>query len=207
MSAPRSEPPSFTTSTDLLRRLGDPRDEAVWHEYVGRYRPLLLSYARRLRFAAEDAEDLAQITLAEFCRTLREGKYERARGRLRSWLFGIAQRLVRKQRDRLRREPVPLDVAVDARERAAAERADDHEDLEEIWEQEWRESVLRACLDQVRREVSATTYDAFRLFVREARPARDVAEELGVSENAVFGAKRRVLGRIRALLPEIEECW
>ena len=65
--------------------------------------------------------------------------------------------------------------------------------------------MLRQCLLEVSLEVEPKTFRAFELFARQGKPARDVANELGISENAVFGAKRRVLRRVRELLPKIEE--
>ena len=39
------------------------------------------------------------------------------------------------------------------------------------------------------------------------RPAAEVAQELGVTEDSIFGAKRRVLARLREILPLMEEVW
>jgi len=83
----------------------------------------------------------------------------------------------------------------------------DEDRLAEVWEQEWQQAVLAQCLRDVSREVEPTTFHAFDRFARQGRPAREVAEELGISENAVFGAKRRVLRRIREMLPEMKEIW
>ena len=49
----------------------------------------------------------------------------------------------------------------------------------------------------VRPDFSSTTWEAFQRFGVEGVPARRVAEELGLSENAVILAKSRVLKRLR----------
>src|SRR5205823_5538374 len=48
------------TSTALLEALKDRSDHAVWWEFDGRYRPLLMAVGRRLGLDVADAEDAAQ---------------------------------------------------------------------------------------------------------------------------------------------------
>ena len=88
-----------------------------------------------------------------------------------------------------------------------AEDEGEPEALLEIWEQEWRDAIVRQCLEQVRAEVQETTYEAFELFACRGWQAERVAEHLGLTPNAVFGAKRRVLERIRELRSEFEPVW
>lgn len=194
------------TSAALLQSLRDPANATVWNDYVGRYRPLLLGYARRLGLADADAEDVAQHVLLEFATGFRAGRFDPARGRLRDWLFGIARTSVKGWRRRLAARPVQFTGTEGATD--AVERIEDTDhDLEKLWEQEWRDAVLRQCLVEVRREVSEQTLMAFDLFARRGLPATEVAQQLGMTENAVFGAKRRVLRRIREIQPLLEEAW
>jgi len=194
------------TSTSLLEGLRDPANEAVWREFVARYRPVLLRFARRLGVPGQDAEDVAQTSLFDFSRAYVAGAYARERGRLRDWLFGIVHNRVRGLRRRPERE-------VQAPEPAGETAADFHDQLpapeeaERLWEEEWRDAVLRQCLGEVRRDFGEPTYEAFRRFALEGRPAHEVARELGLSRNAVYGSKRRVLRRLRELRASVEETW
>ncbi len=190
------------TCTVLLEGLKDPNNEAVWRDYVGRYRPLIVNYAQRFDIAGADAEDIAQQTLAAFATAYQAGHYEREKGRLRTWLFGIARNHILNWCRRGR----PREVAVGGR--------DDHTDffekvggenqLEALWNEEWHDAVLRQCLLLVRGEVKEHTYEAFVLFAVEGKPAQEVAERLKITQNAVFGAKRRILRRIRELQPQMD---
>jgi len=186
------------TCTDLLDGLRNPENRTVWRDYVDRYRPVLLAYARRLGLGEADAEDLAQQTLLTFSTAYREGRYDRERGRLRAWLFGIAQNHLRHLR---RRRP---DATLGTDEALALE---DPGDQEALFDQEWRDGLLRQGLEVVRREVTPQTFEAFQLFASQDWPAERVAAHLGITPNAVFGAKRRVLQRLRELLPALEEDW
>lgn len=195
------EPPT-ATSTSLLDGLQDPSNQTAWQSYVERYRPTIVRFAERAGAPAADAEDVAQTVLLEFVSALRRGAYARERGRLRNWLYGIAANQVRRWRERGAPPGVRGAEAQLALENAAAS-----DELQQAWEDEWRQAVLRSCLDQVRSEVQPSTLRAFELFVLEERTAQDVARELGTTPNAVFGAKRRVLARIQELLPFMEEIW
>ena len=81
------------TTTQLLEGLADPANQAVWQVFDARYRPVLLAFARRLDLSAEDAADVAQEALTRFMTALREGRFDRDRGRLRSWMVGIARHI------------------------------------------------------------------------------------------------------------------
>lgn len=191
------------TSTTLLEGLRDADNHTVWRQWVERYRPLAVGYARRVGVPEAEAEDVAQTALLEFARAYREGKYDRERGRLRAWLFGIVHNQVRAWRRRLPPER-PADATAGAELLAAVP---DGTDPEALWEEEWRRAVLRHCLEAIRREVRPETARAFELFALQGLPAAEVALRLGTTPNAVFVAKRRILGRMRELLPLVEDAF
>lgn len=199
--APPLSPPALpTTSTTLLAGLRGEQNETLWREYVDRYRPLIVSFARRLGLAEDAAEDVAQASLIAFSEGYRAGRYDRGRGRLRSWLFGIVHNQVRNwHRRRPPDEAFPATTAFDQLEAPG--------ELEPLWEEEWHRSVLARCTEAARGEFEPTTFAAFRRYAVDEVPAEEVARELGISVNAVYGAKRRVLRRIRELTPLIEEIW
>lgn len=183
------------TSTILIEGLKDPENRACWEAFDARYRPLILAVARRLGLQDADAEDAAQDTIAAFIQGYRRGDYQRGKGRLRDWLCGIAGN---KARDVFRRG---------GREKLIADKTDgtlffskvEDAKLQQAWEDEWNQAVLRQCLAQVREELPARSYEAFQLFALEQLPAREVARRLQVSEDFVYQVKHRVLARIREL--------
>jgi RNA polymerase sigma factor (sigma-70 family) len=79
------------TSTAMLSALRQSGNGQVWQQFCKRYRPLIVSFARSSFSLNEaDAEDAAQDALAAFHVAYCRGDYDRDRGRLRKWLFGIA---------------------------------------------------------------------------------------------------------------------
>lgn len=200
-----SETPRETwTSTTLLAGLRDTGNREVWESFVRRYRPLVLAAVRRHGVPAQDAEDVAQSSLETFCRAYAAGEYDRGRGRLRAWLFGIVHGQVRTWRRRAHAAPRAGATEIDAR---LAGIESDEAGLEAIWEDEWRQAVLRECLAQVAREVEPATLRAFEATALEGRAVEDVARELELTANAVYGARRRVLARVRELLPLMDEVF
>ncbi len=191
------------TSTMLLEGLREADNATVWQQYVDRYRPLILEYARRAGVRTDDAEDIAQQALAAFADAYRAGRYDRDKGRLRDWLFGIVRNQLRHwyQRGRGR------EVQITGESSDFFAKVEDKEHMQAGWNEQWRAAVLEQCLLRVRGEVQPSTWDAFDLFACRGWPAARVAEHLGISPDAVFGAKRRVLNRVRELQPLLEEEW
>lgn len=193
------------TNTHLLDGLQDPANRTVWQSFVDRYRPMIERYAHRLGLPHHDAADAAQQTLVAFCNAYQEGKYDRSKGRLRVWLFGIARNqtlnLIRK---RARRD---VQVAGEPDQTDFFAKIPGDDELEKTWEDEWREAVLRQCLQEVRREFDPKSIEAFELFAWKGLPAQEVAERLDMTPNAVFIVKHRVMKRIKDLRPAMEEIW
>ena len=198
----KGNPTITRTSTILLEGLKDRTDDKVWREFDSRYRPILLAVGRRLGLSPADSEDAAQETLVAFLAEYQAGGYQRHAGRLRDWLAGIMTHKVQDSRRRSTRQQQML--------RDAAENGDlarDEPCVERAMEEEWHGALLRQCLERVRMEVAPQTIESFEMFALQQRPAEQVARQLGVTIDVVYQNKRRVLLRIRELLPELEKSW
>jgi RNA polymerase sigma-70 factor (ECF subfamily) len=183
----------WVTTTILLDRLGD-FDDAVWGRFTDRFRGPLIEFSRRYGFDEETAQDVAQDTLLAFARGFRDGRYDRTRGRLRSWLFGIAYREIAR---RLRDDAVRARQAPKSSRRTSfLESVPDEAEAGAVWERAWERHVFAECIETVRQEVGAGTFLAFELVALRGVSAADVARELGITRNAVFLAKHRVLRRL-----------
>jgi RNA polymerase sigma-70 factor, ECF subfamily len=188
------------TNTDLLLALRDRGNDQAWTLFCARYRPVLISFARRLGLADPDAQDAAQDTLLAFATSFRLGEYDRSRGRLRSWLFSIASHKIRDLQRKLCRRPLNGEV----QDRSGAiENIPDDRRVSDIWENEWQKAIIETCLDEIRNHVEPSTIQAFRMYVLEDLNADDVAERLSMTRNAVFKAQRRVLTRMREVYEQL----
>ncbi len=203
------EDPNFrlntVTNTELLDGLRNAGNRIVWQQFVDRYRPMVERYAMRMGLVAADAQDAAQQTLIAFCAAYQEGKYDRTQGRLRGWLFGIARNQIRNLgRKNVRKGRQVID---ETNETGFFNRVPDENDQEKAWDEEWRQGVLRECLQEIRRSVDEKSVTAFELFAWQGWSASDVAKHLDMTPNAVFIAKHRILRRIREMQSEMEDVW
>ncbi|MGB9624501.1 MAG: RNA polymerase sigma factor [Phycisphaerae bacterium] len=192
------------TTTTLLDGLHQTANARAWRRFEERFHPMILAFARKLGLNETDAQDAAQETMMAFVEAYRQGRYDRSKGRLRSWLFGIARRTVVEIVRRRPRE-VAVSDATDAG--AFIETAEAPDTAARIWEHEWRCAVLQACVAEVAQNIAPETLAAFDLYVLRQWPAERVAEQLGVTTNAVYVAKNHVLTRIRQIREQIEAAF
>ena len=185
----------MTTST-ILENLRDYRNRVAWDRFVGRFHRPILSFARDLGLGDADSEDVAQEALLAFAKAYREGRYDRFKGRLNKWLFGIVYRQVLHARHQWAQRKAEVQVGNDATYWFGLP---DKKNAQQSWNITWQESILQHCLDQVRHEVEPKTFRAFEMTALAKRRPAEVAEQLGITRNAVFIAKHRVLQRLGKL--------
>jgi RNA polymerase sigma-70 factor (ECF subfamily) len=183
------------TSISLLDRLRLRPDEAAWKRLVDIYTPLLHTWLRRYAVQPEDADDLVQEVLVVVARELPQFHHDQRRGAFRCWLRTI---LIHRLRDAWRaRRYRPIATGDSAVEKHLEELADPDSGLSRLWDEEHDRHVLRCLVELIEPAFASTTWKAFqRVALDGARPA-DVAAELGISVNAVWLAKSRVLQRLR----------
>src|SRR5262245_42778033 len=88
----------WVTTSTVLKRLADFGDRDAWRTFDERFRAPIASFARKQGLSASDAEDVAQETLLGFAQAYKQGEYDKTRGRLSQWLFGIARRRMAQAR-------------------------------------------------------------------------------------------------------------
>jgi RNA polymerase sigma-70 factor (ECF subfamily) len=177
-----------STPATLLERVRQPTDAAAWRQFVQLYTPLLYHWARRLGLQSADAADLVQEVFLGLCNALPHFRYDRQRS-FRAWLFTLTRH---KWQDwRRRRVPVPVGD-IDA---AAADPLDDGPAALE--ETEYRAHLCGRALRLIQREFAPATWQTFWATVVEGRSAVEVARQFGLTPNAVYLARGRVLRRLR----------
>ena len=184
------------TSVSLLERLRLRPDAASWQRLVELYTPLVRGWLRRHLMVEQDAEDVLQEVLGVLVRKLPRFQRQPRPGAFRRWLRSITLNCLREFWRAQRGRPVP---AGDGRvAQLLDELADPRSALSRLWDREHDRHVTHWLLEQIRPHFTATTWAAFRRVVLDGVPPAEVAAELGVSVNAVFIAKSRVLTRLRA---------
>jgi len=193
---------NWVTTTQILDELRNSADAPAWEVFCEHFRPVIVSFGRRIGLSVADAEDAAQESLMAFLRSFREGKYERNKGKLSSWLFGISKRVILKSRSRIPLENLIVDKDIGT---SFWDLIQDDWNLTQIWESQWQQVVLKRCLDQVRCEFDSKTFKAFELYALAQNDIKEVTSQLGMSPNSVYISKSRVLSRLRELRCKYEE--
>ncbi|MBK7403095.1 MAG: sigma-70 family RNA polymerase sigma factor [Phycisphaerales bacterium] len=188
-----------TTHATLLARLAKGDDPDAWTEFNARYGELIRSFAARRGLQASDRDDLAQEVLLALNANLPAFQYDPAKGRFRGYLKTIALRTISRKlcqkRGMTAQEQIEQAASHDLADPAA----------EEHWEAEWRQYHLRSAMRAIRNEFNETDLAAFDAYAGHGRDAAQVAADLGITPDAVYQAKSRILKRLRILIAQQSE--
>ena len=190
-----SSPSLFVTTTALLDGLHEPGNRAAWDEFDRRYRPILFAFLRRTGLDETDSADVAQETLTCFVQDYRNRKYDRAQGRLRSWLIGIARCRVADlwrsagRRREFRGESAILDLPAEV-------------DADSAWEEEERRFIFQQAIRELRESTrfNERTIEAFERVVLRREPVEAVSTQIGLTPQEIYNAKNRVVEKLRDIV-------
>jgi RNA polymerase sigma factor (sigma-70 family) len=184
------------THATLLERLQDGADPLAWEEFFQRYWRLLYTMARHRGCSEHTAEEIVQDVMTSVFQQQDVFRYDPLRGRFRDWLATVVRNLVAGHR---RQPSQRVRGAGGDGPHALADLETDEAAAETAWEAAFEAALLATLLDVVRREVAPETFQAFELAVLHELPGAQVAEMTGLSRNAVYLARRRVLARLKEL--------
>jgi RNA polymerase sigma-70 factor (ECF subfamily) len=183
------------TSASLLERLRDGADSESWDRLVSLYTPLIRGWLARHGLPRQDADDVTQNVLAVLVRRLPDFERQPRAGAFRRWLRTITVNCLRDfwRAEKHRPRAGLGDEVNDLLEQLA----DPESGLSRQWDQEHDRHVTNQLLEQIRHRFEPTTWEAFRRVALLGQAPADVAAELGVTVNAVFISRSRVLSRLR----------
>jgi RNA polymerase sigma-70 factor (ECF subfamily) len=186
--------PAPPTSHSLLDRARRSGDDASWRKLTELYSPLIRRWIRPYVAQSADGDDILQDVLTMLVRELPGFEHNGRTGAFRAWLKMLAVNRLRVHwRSR---------APVGGREEllhALHQLEDPSSALSRRWDEEHDRYVAQTLLESIRLEFRPATWRAFVGTVREGRSTAAVADELGLSENAVLIAKSRVLNRLRQM--------
>ena len=183
------------TSLSLLDRLAQQADPESWDRLVSIYGPLLRGWLGRYSVQASDADDLVQEVLLTVSREVAEFKHNRRQGAFRAWLRTILVHRLRGFWRSKRYRPVATGDSDFMKHLDAL--ADQNSEVSRMWDREHDEQVVSRGLEVIRPRVAPKTWEAFHRQAIDGVAATTVADELGMSMDAVYAAKSRVLKMLR----------
>ncbi len=175
------------TPKSLLRKLQIGVDSSAWERFVELYTPLLYSWAGRAGLSAADADDLVQEVFALLLEKLPAFQYDPRRS-FRGWLKQV---LLNKFRTRCRKRNAIVSGGADELPEPEINESD------RFWEEEYRQYLVQRSLELIQEQFQPSTWKAFWGIVVEEKAVAQVSAELGMSANAAYGAKFRVLTYLR----------
>lgn len=179
-----------TTSLTLLERLTRGSNQEAWGRFVELYTPLLLAWCRRQGLSDADSADLMQTVFVTLYEKLPEFRYDPKRS-FRAWLKTV---LLNSWRNQTRKQRAGTPGANGTLDPELVEDTDPRLELDEA---EYREHLVGHALRLIEANFEPTTARACWEFVVQGRSAQSVADELGITVNAVYLAKSRVLRHLR----------
>lgn len=191
---------SFATSTSLLSRLRA-RDAEAWNRMVDLYFPLVYRWCARSGVPEADIPDAVQEVFRAVADGVAAFRCDRPGDTFRGWLRGVTRHKVQNYW-RHRPPEARAEGGTEAQQRLA-QLADpgtadaDTTDLPET------ARLVRQALEWVQAEFEPATWQAFWRVTVEGHGPADVANDLGLTVNAVYKAKCRVLRRLRETLGDV----
>ena len=186
------------TRSSLLSRLRHASDAASWQHFFDNYGRLIYQVCRRAGLDAQEADEVAQETIVSVSQELPKFKFDRSKGSFKGWLWRVTRNhvadfLKKKYRDGARRAELPEPKPGEA---APIEKfADTQDDLDAMWEAEWKSNLLDCALKRVRSQVSARSFQIFHLSTVQGWTVDQIMAALRTGTTQIYLARHRV-GRL-----------
>ena len=183
------------TRQSLLSRLRDWQDHNGWREFFDTYWRLIYRVARQAGLDDATAQDVVQNTFIYLARRMPKFHYDPARGSFKSWLRRVTRSRISVFRRRAEAKEPPLpELQLEEDDVSVWEAVPDPagDALDEIWQREWEENLVKAALRRISPKVSAQQLMIFQLAALGEVPMKQVARKLDISLMQVYLARHRV---------------
>ena len=172
--------------------------ETAWEDFRTTYAPLLRLIARKKNLTDQETDELLQDVCVTMVQRDAIGKYNPAQGRFRTYLGRIINNCAV---DIIRKRPAEQSVST----RHFNNATDAESEVVEELTHEWEEFLLEKALTEVRSRCDDLTFLAFDFHVRQQRPAKEVAEALGISEQKVYLSSSRITQRLKETVERLQK--
>ena len=186
-----------TTRSSVLRAVADTENEAAWNRFSDLYAGFVYSIARSKGLKPEDADDIVQIVFCDLERTMPTFRYDREKGRFRSYLSGLVGWRVM---DRLRSGKRDAELKADFLEEVKSAGADGDDAFAE---REWQEAAMEEALRRMRPEVRPEHYAAFIASAVEGQDTETVMRLYGLSRDNLYQIRTRLTARLRETVAKV----
>ena len=190
-----------STRSSVLRAVADTENKAAWNRFFDLYAGFVYSVARSRGLNDADADDVVQNVFADLARNLPTFRYDRAKGRFRSYLAGLVNwRVVDKMKSAKREADLKTnykdEVELAGKSDAAFE------------EREWQAAAMEEALRRMKPDVRPEHYAAFVASAVEGQDTEAVMKLYGLSRDNLYQIRTRLTEKLRetvaAVLAEMD---
>ena len=190
-----------TTRSSVLKAVADTENEAAWARFFDLYSGFVFSIARSKGLKEEDADDIVQAVFTDLARMMPTFKYDRSKGKFRSYLTGLVHwRVKDKLRIALRDKEFMADYVEEAANMPSADR--------DFAEREWQAAALEEALRRIKPEVRPEHYAAFYASAVEGQDTETVMRLYSLSRDNLYQIRKRLTAKLQetvsAVLAEME---
>ena len=184
-----------STRSSVLRAVANTENAAAWNRFFDLYAGFVFSIARRKGLKPEDADDMVQVVFADLARTLPTFKYDREKGRFRSYLAGLVNWRVM---DRLKSGRRDAELMANFKVVARTTGGDD-----DFAEREWQSAAMEEALRRIKPDVRPEHYAAFVASAVEGQDTEVITKLYGITRDNLYQIRNRLTARLREKVAEV----
>lgn len=196
------------TRQSLLSRLKDWDDQESWRKFFDTYWRLIYHAALKAGLSETEARDVVQETLIAVAKKMPGFRYDPAFDSFKGWLLYQTRLRIGDQFRKRKRAGPPGKQHADATARTSTiDRVPDPAslDLEAVWDEEWRATLMNAAMERVKLKVSPEQFEMFYLYAIKEMAVQKVARRLGVNAGQIYLAKHRISRLLRKEVRNLEK--
>jgi RNA polymerase sigma factor (sigma-70 family) len=196
------------TRWTLIGQLKNLDDERSWKDFNDRYRPLIVNFAKKAGLRTEEAQEVAQETMASVAKTIQNFVIGSEHGSFRAWLLRMARWRIADQF----RKRTPIVQSGEERNETRTPEVeripnDGPGELERLWDIEWSSWLLGMALRELPSQISADQFQIFHMLTVEQMPVSKVAALVGHVTAHIYLAKHRASKALNKILKRLEKEW
>ena len=195
------------TRWSLINRLKDWDDRATWQEFFDIYGRLVYSVALKAGLTEVEAQEVVQETLISVAKQMPKFRAGPEHGSFKGWLLHLTRRRIA---DQFRKRPpvgrFKKSTTTETQRTPLIERVPDPAGpaLEVLWEEEWRENLMKTAVDRVKQQVNPKQFQVFHLLTVKQMPPESVASLLNLKVPNVYLIKHRVATALKEEIQRLE---
>ena len=185
-----------TTRSSVIRAVANTENEAAWQRFFDLYAGFVFSITRSKGLNDTDADDIVQMVFVDLMRNLLSFKYDREKGRFRSYLAALVKWRVIDRLKAVRRDAeLKAGFMEEVKETGQGD--------EEFADREWKAVAMDHALRRIKSSVRPEHYAAFVASTVEGQDTETVMKLYNLSRDNLYQIRKRLSERLRKVMSEV----